>query len=111
MVQRKTEARERGIKVVVVGSKDDEDTVSGYAPRAWGDSATARGGFDGVSMWRRMRITTIQLVLSGLRWRRSCDARRIVGAPAHIAGLALSRHHGEEAVGGESCCGEKEWVS
>jgi hypothetical protein len=58
---------------------------------------------EGHSGRRRFRpcldeIIRSQLVLSGL-WRRGfCDASRVVGASAHIAGRTLSRHHGEGVV-------------
>jgi hypothetical protein len=58
---------------------------------------------EGHSGRRRFRpcldeITRSQLVLSGL-WRRGfCDACRVVGASAHIAGRTVSRHHGEGVV-------------
>lgn len=73
-------------------------SVSGYAPEDRGDSAGARGRLRRIAVWKG--IATIQQVLSGLRWRRLDDAGGVVGASAHIAGLGLSRHHGEGVVGG-----------
>ena len=68
----------------------------------WGTEG--HSGFDCVSRWR---ITTVEPVLSGLRWRRFDHTGRIIRPSTHIAGWRFSRHHGEEGCGGKSVGGKK----
>lgn len=67
----------------------------------WGTEG--HSGFDCVSRW----ITTVEPVLSRLRWRRFDHTSRIIRPSTHIARWRFSRHHGEGGRRGKSVGGEK----